>query len=295
MAQICTDVAATLVLPFLVIVLLNTCILKSMATFYRGQHQSLTVIESYSSTSSTAVLLMTSSQLMGNGTNTAAHVPTKSPIAASLSNIHQPPAVWTRQTSSTPNHGRTSVTVRPPSASLVPAVLSKSPAGGGRHASTAATGSGNGAHGAKASRTLSSSLYTRAQMKLTKMLLLLSSLFLLFNLPDYVMRFLMLLQTAHNESGSHTQWMLAEIFHFAHNITFATKFLLFYICSTKFREAFRRFWWQASYKVVHCCRALVRGRSDTEESSDQDNGAIIALSLQQQNRRRINREDVAKK
>lgn len=39
LAQIVTDVTATLVLPFLVIVILNTAISKSMASFYRSHHQ----------------------------------------------------------------------------------------------------------------------------------------------------------------------------------------------------------------------------------------------------------------
>lgn len=299
MGQVVADVVATLVLPFLVIVLLNTAISKSMALFYRGQHQALTVVDSYTSASSAALLLVSQQQQPQQPCQQPSlqqqqqQPPTMCQQASpgSLGNIHQSATAaaaaaamtvgaWSRQTSmvlvTKQNHGgRTSLTTRPPA-------LMVTRGGGGGGGGKLQTGSGGPAGGGRkhATRTVSSSLYTRAQMKLTKMLLLLSSLFLLFNLPDYVMRLHMLLQTISGTPGSHTQYMLAEIFHFAHNVTFATKFILFYICSAKFREAFRRFWWQASYKVVRGCRALIRGRrSDADDStSDLDREAMVALS-----------------
>lgn len=304
MGQVVADVVATLVLPFLVIVLLNTAISKSMALFYRGQHQALTVVDSYTSASSAALLVSQQQQPQQPCQQPLLQQQQQQPLTTcqqaspgSLGNIHQSATAaaaaaamtvgaWSRQTSmalvTKQNHGgRTSLTTRSPVAALM-VTRGGGGGGGGKLQTGNSGGSGSAAGGGRkhATRTVSSSLYTRAQMKLTKMLLLLSSLFLLFNLPDYVMRLHMLLQTISGTPGSHTQYMLAEIFHFAHNVTFATKFILFYICSAKFREAFRRFWWQASYKVVRGCRALIRGRrSDADDStSDLDREAMVALS-----------------
>lgn len=262
----------------------------------------LTLVDSYSSTSSTAVLLVSPpvliqpspSPLVGSGTGTRSTLA----ATASLPNVYQPSSAaaattsanttWNRQISAPcAQTGRARLTLTTSLAAGIRSAGAGSPVmqmgvGGGGEAVGGEGVAGGGINRKHASRTVSSSLYTRAQMKLTKMLLLLSSLFLLFNLPDYVMRFHMFLQTISGTPGSHTQLLIAEIFHFAHNVTFATKFLLFYMCSAKFREAFKRFWWQASYKMVHGCRTLarcpLRHRSQADDStSERDNEAFMAI------------------
>ena len=98
--------------------------------------------------------------------------------------------------------------------------------------------------------TPSDSLCPRAQVKVTKMLLLVSSLFLLTSLPSYVMRMrFFLLTLLHKDLGvTYREMLVQQLFQLVYYTNFAINFFLYSLCSAKFREAFNRFWWQLRYK-----------------------------------------------
>lgn len=124
------------------------------------------------------------------------------------------------------------------------------------------------------------SLCSRAQLKVTKMLLLLSSLFLLINLPSYAMRMRIIIMSVLDRTDeiSHQEMLLQQLFQIVYYSNFAINFVLYSLCSAKFREAFARFWWQMKYKSVRLTANLYRAlRKDDSSSAEPDYPTILQL------------------
>ncbi len=87
----------------------------------------------------------------------------------------------------------------------------------------------------------SCNLGMKAQIKITKMLFLISAVFLLLNLPSYAMRLRVILMSFFNKDyeGTPQEFLLQQLFQFLYYINFTINFLLYSGCSDKFREAFR--------------------------------------------------------
>lgn len=111
------------------------------------------------------------------------------------------------------------------------------------------------------------SLCSKAQIQVTKMLLITSSLFLLINLPSYVLRVrLFVLSALHHQldmRAQHFQVLLQQIFQLVYYFNFGSNFVVYSMCSGKFRQAFLRFWRQMLRRLpcagipclgsTHCC------------------------------------------
>ena len=81
----------------------------------------------------------------------------------------------------------------------------------------------------------------RAQIKITKMLFLISAVFVILNLPIYAMRLKVTLMSFFNKDyeGTPQEFLLQQVFQFLFYINFTINFLVYSGCSDKFREAFR--------------------------------------------------------
>ena len=104
---------------------------------------------------------------------------------------------------------------------------------------------------------VSFTLCSKAQLQITKMLLIISSLFLLVNLPSYVLRLrlfiLSVLQHQLDVKAQNFQILLQQIFQLVYYTNFGMNFVLYSICSSKFRQAFARFWKQMRRRVLTIC------------------------------------------
>ena len=81
----------------------------------------------------------------------------------------------------------------------------------------------------------------RAQIKITKMLFLISAVFVILNLPSYAMRLKVTLMSFLNKDyeGTPQEFLLQQVFQFLYYINFTINFLVYSGGSDKFREAFR--------------------------------------------------------
>ena len=99
-------------------------------------------------------------------------------------------------------------------------------------------------------------LGNRAQVKVTKLLLIISTVFLVVNLPSYVMRVRTFVQSFSNSSGKTRPRInpldpyLHQIFHHIFYLNFSINFLIYSVCSKQFRRALKRLGWQIKYKVT---------------------------------------------
>ena len=87
----------------------------------------------------------------------------------------------------------------------------------------------------------SCNLRMRAQIKITKMLFLISAVFVMLNLPSYAMRVKVILMTFFNKDyeGTLLEFLLQQVFQFLYYFNFTINFSVYSGCSDKFREAFR--------------------------------------------------------
>ena len=87
----------------------------------------------------------------------------------------------------------------------------------------------------------SCNLGMRAQIKITKMLFLISAVFVILNLPSYAMRFKVILMSFFNKDyeGTPQEFLLQQLFQFLYYINFTINFSVYSRCSDKFRDAFR--------------------------------------------------------
>ena len=92
----------------------------------------------------------------------------------------------------------------------------------------------------------------RAQIQVTKMLLVVSSVFLLTNLPSYVIRFRVFILTfveGHTKTSG-LDLLVQKMFQFLYYSNFAINFLLYSAANRKFRVAFTRLMWQVRYRIM---------------------------------------------
>ena len=80
----------------------------------------------------------------------------------------------------------------------------------------------------------------RAQIKITKMLFLISAVFVILNLPSYAMRLKVTLMSFLNKDyeGTPQEFLLQQVFQFLYYINCTINILVYSGCSDKFREAF---------------------------------------------------------
>ena len=107
---------------------------------------------------------------------------------------------------------------------------------------------------------------SRSQMKVTKMLLVVSTIFLVLNVPSHAVRVYDTFQTFFNPNyrPSKQLYLWQQVFTFLFNCNFSVNFFLYSFCGTSFRKALsdmmKRFWFNIRHCV--CC-----GRS-----ANRDNG-----------------------
>ena len=103
----------------------------------------------------------------------------------------------------------------------------------------------------------------RSQMKVTKMLLVVSTIFLILNVPSHVVRVYDTFQTFFNPSYRPPKYLLLcqQFFTFLFNCNFSVNFFLYSLCGTSFRKALsalmRRYW----LNVCHQCCVWRKGRT----------------------------------
>ena len=99
-----------------------------------------------------------------------------------------------------------------------------------------------------------SSLATRAQLQMTKVLLIVSSLFLLINLPSCVIRMRILIVRLSGDflATGPQEFMWQSVFQIVYYTNFAINVFLYGICCRKFRKALKRLVWQWRYHLTTC-------------------------------------------
>ena len=116
------------------------------------------------------------------------------------------------------------------------------------------------------------SLGERAQIKLTKFLLIISTVYLAINLPSYIIRMRLLVKSFTQYNTKQTPWdhlmeQLQLLFQYIFYLNFAINFFLYSLFSVKFREALCRLAWQMKYKWQSfkewSYRVLARNSSDS--------------------------------
>ena len=90
------------------------------------------------------------------------------------------------------------------------------------------------------------SVYCKAQAQMTRMLLWVSSVYLLLSLPSYIMRLKMLVQAylgwaeVLTKEQEFINMAIQELFQLLYYTTFVINLILYTLCNAKFREAFQR-------------------------------------------------------
>ena len=121
-------------------------------------------------------------------------------------------------------------------------------------------------------------LQCRAQIKVTKMLMVVSSVFLFTNLPSYVIRFrvFILAFVQGYKRTSRLDLLIQKMFQFLYYSNFAINFLLYSAANRKFRVALKRMLWQMKYRIISITfRATSVRRMDTKA----DNKARTEVKL----------------
>jgi hypothetical protein len=114
-------------------------------------------------------------------------------------------------------------------------------------------------------------LGSKAQVKMTKMLLVISTSFLVVNSPSYIIRLRLFVEqfTHTSRETSHYDALVQQISQFLFYLSFASNFFLYNLCSKKFREALCRMFWKVKYKLANFLQRsyrILRGSTtpDTE-------------------------------
>ena len=96
-------------------------------------------------------------------------------------------------------------------------------------------------------------LCNTAQIKVTKMLLVVSTVFLIVNLPSYVVRIQVFLTSFIDVdySAPMRQYLLLHISQMIYYCGFSINFFLYSYCSDRFRKAMMRFFSQVKNKITH--------------------------------------------
>ncbi|XP_013408815.1 thyrotropin-releasing hormone receptor [Lingula anatina] len=120
-----------------------------------------------------------------------------------------------------------------------------------------------------------------SQMKITKMLLVVSTVFLFLNLPSHGIRIYVLIMLYANggqHSGTQMEYVLQYVFQFLYYINFAVNFFLYCITGRNFRRAFGRLAGKFRYKTVrffsHVSTSLRRRSTRTRSTPLPDPGDL---------------------
>ena len=95
-------------------------------------------------------------------------------------------------------------------------------------------------------------LGSRAQVKMTKMLLVISTVFLVVNCPSYIIRLRLFIEkfTKMSQKTNRHDALVQQLSQFLFYLSFSINFLLYNICSKKFRNALCRMFWKMKYKFA---------------------------------------------
>ena len=110
------------------------------------------------------------------------------------------------------------------------------------------------------------SLGCHAQIKITRLILIVSSIFLILSLPSYIVRLHVFFIdfTDPHRAPSRNEQTVQKLCQFLFYHNFAINFVVYSLCSKKFRDALCRMLWQARYKIA----SLVdRRRSRNKQAS----------------------------
>ena len=109
----------------------------------------------------------------------------------------------------------------------------------------------------RASRPGHCTLGYRAQIKITKALLMISSIFLVINLPSYVVRLRIFILSIVNKQYQVTQneYLIQQLLQVLYYTGFAINFFLYHFCCKKFKNAFRRLCWKWKYRIYNQMRS----------------------------------------
>ena len=100
----------------------------------------------------------------------------------------------------------------------------------------------------------------KAQVKVTKMLLVISSVFLLVNSPSYIIRMRLFVGkfTKSSQQSTIYEALIQQLSQYLFYLNFSINFLLYNMCCKKFRAALSRLFWQVRYKVMISCQVSSR-------------------------------------
>ncbi len=123
-------------------------------------------------------------------------------------------------------------------------------------------------------------LYTKTQVKVTKMLLLVSTAFLVLNLPRHVLRTYTFIMTCidSNYHPSNTQIDWQKLFHFFYYLQFSINLFLYSAFGQNFRKALLHLGCRIKHKVRKCKENSCRRSSD---SSSLTKSSKCEISLRQ--------------
>ena len=112
-------------------------------------------------------------------------------------------------------------------------------------------------------------LGSRAQVKMTKMLLVISTVFLVVNSPSYIIRLRLFIANFTKVSGktTHHDALVQQLSQFLFYLSFSINFFLYNICSKKFRGALCRMFWKMKYKFatfIQRSYRIIRGSSSPD-------------------------------
>lgn len=113
-------------------------------------------------------------------------------------------------------------------------------------------------------------LGNKAQYQVTKLLLIISTVFLVINMPSYALRLkIFVINFTHKvQHYSQKEAQMQQLFQFLFYLNFAINFFLYSLCSKKFREAISRLSFQIKYKLVNfCARSYQRIRGSSSPDS----------------------------
>jgi hypothetical protein len=110
----------------------------------------------------------------------------------------------------------------------------------------------------------------RAEVNVTKFLLIISSIFLLIGLPSYIMRIHMFVITFTDPyyKNSQLEKIIQQLCQFLYYSNFAVNFLLYSCCGKNFRTAFHRMMWKVKYRLTNLVpHSLVNLRGTTSHNT----------------------------
>ncbi|XP_068987599.1 thyrotropin-releasing hormone receptor-like [Bombus flavifrons] len=213
------DSIASLIAPLVLIIVMNTMIMRNLLRFSRRFKQSSTTSTDYPSREQSDINL---NQIPSAGSsNNGAGGINLGPVVGG----RRPPSQQSFHSSKNnhSHHSRHQTTSAPPStprnACQLPEIATRC------------------IHIRSSSRNLVS---TRNQQSITKMLLLISTVFILLNLPSYVIRLCVFFFTLARKNTPDLLWCLQQFFMLLYYTNFSINFLLYAMCGITFRRCLQQ-------------------------------------------------------